>query len=150
MLRSKRRVRSVRARSARISLLSLFTFLLCLSNYMNISRIAHSYRKYITRKLTLECGLDCDENSNTNAQTQVHCTIRSLPEDWILSRTLWCVEFTHNADHTHSHIQIRRIHEIKIHARGNTVRYYVGSRGWRTSIHLLTSHQYGNAESDML
>ena len=37
------------------------------------SRIAHS--SYYTRSLEYqrsECGLDCDENSNTNARTQVH------------------------------------------------------------------------------
>jgi serine/threonine protein kinase len=38
------------------------TFLLCRSNYKNITRIAHSCRKYITRKFTLECTLDYDEN----------------------------------------------------------------------------------------
>ena len=40
---------------------SLFTFLLCHSNYKNITRITHSYRKKITRKSTLECALDYDE-----------------------------------------------------------------------------------------
>ena len=41
-------------------------FCYCHSNYKNITRIAHSYsaRKSL-EKSTLECGLDCDENSNT-------------------------------------------------------------------------------------
>ena len=37
---------------------SFFSFLLCHSNYKNITRIAHSYRKYITRNSTLEYKLD--------------------------------------------------------------------------------------------
>ena len=61
----------VRARSARISIISFFMFLLCHSNYKNI---AHSYRKKITQKSTLECTLDYDEyltrasRSNTGTQ----------------------------------------------------------------------------------
>ena len=38
-----------------------FMFLSCHSNYKNITRIAHSYCKKITRKSMLECPLDFDE-----------------------------------------------------------------------------------------
>ena len=45
-----------------------FMFQLYRSNYKNVSRITHSYRKKIT--LTINARL-YDENSNTNARTQV-------------------------------------------------------------------------------
>ena len=44
------KVRSVRARSARIPIILLFTFLLCHSYHKNITRIAHSYHMKITGK----------------------------------------------------------------------------------------------------
>ena len=46
-------------------------FLSCHSNNKNITRISHSHCKKITRKSLLECTLDCHENSNNNARTQV-------------------------------------------------------------------------------
>ena len=42
-----------------------------ITSQKNITRIADSYRKKITRKSMLECKIDCDVNSNTNARTQV-------------------------------------------------------------------------------
>ena len=58
-------VRIVRARSARISINSFFyIFRLRHSNQKNISRIAHLYRKKISRKSSRECKIDCDETSN--------------------------------------------------------------------------------------
>ena len=48
-----------------------FMFPLRQSNYKNIT---HSYHNKITRKSTLECTLDHDENSNTNARTQVQAS----------------------------------------------------------------------------
>ena len=50
-------VRGVRARGARISII-IFTF----SCFKNITHIAHSCHKEITRKATLECKCDYDEN----------------------------------------------------------------------------------------
>ena len=74
-------VRGVRAvvfeREAREFQSFLFiTFLLCHSNDKNITCIAHSYRKNITQKSTLECKLNYDENlsrasrSNTGTETR--------------------------------------------------------------------------------
>ena len=48
-----------------------FMFLSCHSNYKNIARIPHLHCKKITRISILECALDIDLNSNTNARTQV-------------------------------------------------------------------------------
>ncbi len=77
--------RGVRARSARISIIS---HLMCQLRHNNTMLVAHSYRKKLTRKSTLEYELDCDENTNTNARTQVriwtnlrlwHCCDYSRP-----------------------------------------------------------------------
>jgi hypothetical protein len=58
-------VRIVRARSARISINSFFyIFRLRHSNQKNMSRVAHLYRKKISRKSSRECKIDCDETSN--------------------------------------------------------------------------------------
>ena len=37
----------------------------------NITRISCRKEKSLEKKSTLECGLDCDEHSNTNARTQI-------------------------------------------------------------------------------
>ena len=72
-------VRSVRARSARISIISLFHVSTTHSNYKNMPRIAHPYRKKITRKSSLECKIYHDENltrasrSNTGTRSARIC-----------------------------------------------------------------------------
>ena len=61
-------VRSVRARSARISIMLMI--LSCHSNCKNITRIAHSYGKNITQKSTLEnSNLIIIENSSNASRS---------------------------------------------------------------------------------
>ena len=86
-----------------ISIISLFTFLLCHSNHKNITRIAHSNREKITPKSTLECTLDHDEYltraSRSNAGThhvrriqweleQIASRAKDLKDDSAMKETL--------------------------------------------------------------
>ena len=51
-------------------------------NYVTkISCVAHSYRKKVTRKSTLEYKFDNDVNSNTNARTQVPILLNKSMEE---------------------------------------------------------------------
>ena len=52
-----------------------------LQEYHFVSR-SHTPQKKIARKSMLECGLDCDVNSNTNARTQVLGNVAKRPLPW--------------------------------------------------------------------
>ena len=100
----QRDVRGIRACSSNITLsmyFNHFTFMfdLCDSNYKNITvSFTHAARnsQEITRKSTLECVLECNENwsrasrSNTGIWCQITCRL------WRCSRSVWRTDWTMN------------------------------------------------------